>query len=556
MESMQVYIDGSKIKVSSPIQYKDVLRMLPCAEWNPSEKVWQYPTTPGMAEALHTQLNLSDQPLLDLAMKSADFVAAKDDLDWIRVSDAHAQPEVRGTDGWKHQLRAYHFAYNLRGAMLAMDMGTGKSKVTVDLIQNRDHRSVLIMCPKSVIGVWPREFERHAKDPDGRKIIRLDQKSTAKKLSLLRQKADLYEAMGAPYVVVVNHEAAWRGDLGSYLTSRRWDLIVVDESHRAKDPKGKFSNFLKSISGWADYRLCLTGTPMPHSPLDCFGQYRFLEPAIFGWNPHRFQMKFAKTEPLRVGGRTVNRVIGVKNHELLNEKFFSIAYRVTKEEALDLPKLHFIPRELKMSDEAAEIYSDIEDRFFAMVRDGHISVDNALSKIVRLRQCASGFLKPETDDDRDLAIEEISRHKVEALTEIIGDVDEPIVVFANFKHEIDQILEVGKAAGLRTGEITGRQHDLTDTSEMPEDIDLMAVMIQSGGVGIDLTRSALAIYYSPTFSLGNYDQSVARVHRPGQTRPTRIIQFMTGGTIEPVIYRALVNRRNAVEEVLEIAKNV
>ena len=64
---------------------------------------------------------------------------------------------------WAHQTEALDFIAEKPGAMLAMDMGTGKSRVIVDLIARKGYQKVLILAPLSVVaGVWPGEFAKHA----------------------------------------------------------------------------------------------------------------------------------------------------------------------------------------------------------------------------------------------------------------------------------------------------------------------------------------------------------------------------------------------------------
>jgi len=126
--------------------------------------------------------------------------------------------------------------------------------------------------------------------------------------------------------------------------------------------------------------------------------------------------------------------------------------------------------------------------------------------------------------------------------------DEPIVVFARFTDEIDRILKAFKTAGRTFGEVTGRRKDLD--SWYDGKINSLAVQIQAGGVGIDLTRARYAVYWSTGFSLGDYEQSLARVHRPGQTRSVNYIHLIAKGTIDEKIYGALKSRANLVESVL------
>jgi excinuclease UvrABC ATPase subunit len=65
------------------------------------------------------------------------------DAQSAKLADDLEQPEIRKCDSWKHQLRGYHFALPLRAACLYMGMGSGKSKIAVDLIMNWGHRRVL-----------------------------------------------------------------------------------------------------------------------------------------------------------------------------------------------------------------------------------------------------------------------------------------------------------------------------------------------------------------------------------------------------------------------------
>jgi SNF2 family DNA or RNA helicase len=89
---------------------------------------------------------------------------------------------------------------------------------------------------------------------------------------------------------------------------------------------------------------------------------------------------------------------------------------------------------------------------------------------------------------------------------------------------------------------------------MDPHIDVAAVQLQSGGVGIDLTRARHAIYYSLDFRLADHEQSRARLHRPGQTRPVVYTYLLTEGTIDRAIHGALRKRQQVVDAVLAYLK--
>jgi SNF2 family DNA or RNA helicase len=176
-----------------------------------------------------------------------------------------------------------------------------------------------------------------------------------------------------------------------------------------------------------------------------------------------------------------------------------------------------------------------------------ITVKNALAKLTRLRQVTGGAIG--TDDGR---LVEIDHAKADQLEAVLDQFDEPAIVFAQFHFELDAIRRVVARLGRECLELSGRNDELKrwQAGEAP----VLAVQIDAGGVGVDLTRARYAIYYSVGFSLGAYLQSLARVHRPGQTRPVTYIHLIAKGTIDEKIMKALAAREEVVESVLRQMK--
>ena len=221
---------------------------------------------------------------------------------------------------WEHQAEAVRFAAPRPAAMLSMPMGVGKTLTTIAIVGERGWARTLILAPKSVVPHWPREFAKFAAYPI--RAVALDErKSVAQRVAQAELECARAEAAGVPLVLVTNHEAAWRQDMSSFVTKWRPECLVVDESHRGKDPFGSFSKWLGRMSMLFRQRIGLTGTPAPHSPLDLFAQYRFLDPRIFGHSFVRFRARYGV-----MGGFQGKVVVGFQNCDELAEKFRSIAY--------------------------------------------------------------------------------------------------------------------------------------------------------------------------------------------------------------------------------------
>lgn len=85
-------------------------------------------------------------------------------------------------------------------------------------------------------------------------------------------------------------------------------------------------------------------------------------------------------------------------------------------------------------------------------------------------------------------------------------------------------------------------------------MDVLGIQIQAGGIGIDATRAAIAVFYSVSYSYANYEQAKKRVHRPGQTRPVRMYSLLATESVDEDIHAALTNKRDLAEYVIERAR--
>jgi SNF2 family DNA or RNA helicase len=277
---------------------------------------------------------------------------------------------------------------------------------------------------------------------------------------------------------------------------------------------------------------------MPHNPLNVYPQYRFLDPGIFGTSFVRFRQRYAV-----MGGFGGHEIKGYQNEDEFNKKMYSIAFHAGPE-VLDLPPYHHVIRTCKLGKDATIIYRDLEKELVADIDGGQVTVTNALTRLLRLQQITGGYITPETGARSIL----IDTSKRELLSDILEDIDprEPLVIFARFKADLDTIREVVEAreSGNKYGELSGRYDDFK-TWNMGE-VDILGVQIQAGGVGLDMTRAKTAIYYSVGFSLDQFEQSLARVHRPGQTESTTFLHLLVEGTVDEKVYQALKERKDVV----------
>ncbi|NLW75523.1 MAG: DEAD/DEAH box helicase, partial [Methanomicrobiales archaeon] len=337
----------------------------------------------------------------------------------------------------------------------------------------------------------------------------------------------------------------WKSPFDSWILNfANFDLVVCDESHRIKAAGSSVSKYLAKVADRVPYKLCLTGTPMPHGPMDLYGQYRFLDKGIFGISFTKFRARYAQMVPLGMTG--ISKIIGYQNQDEMHDKFYSIAYRADRD-VLELPDAIHNTREVELDPKTMKIYKNLEKDFYSWIaEDKEVTIRNALAKILRLQQVTSGHIPSDEGE-----ILTVGTEKAEALAELFEDIsaDEPIVVFCRFRHDLDMIIQTAQKIGRTVCELSGRCNQLAEWQEGKYSV--IAVQIQAGGVGVDLTRACYCVYYSVGHSLGDYEQSLARIHRPGQERTVFYYHLVASGTIDEKVYKSLHDKKDIVQAILD-----
>ncbi len=584
MTAATVRVHERYIEAVTPYEAYNIVKGTPGGRWHPQRKVWRWAISEHTAIELCSKLvgagyDVRTDDEIDLLIVRAHGLAAA-----ATVKTDAVVPEIEldllgQPPHWEHQRRAFHAARGQTAYLLAIGMGGGKSRVAVDLIRDQGDQRVLIICPKNVVGVWPKQFGLYG-DTDSYTVVAPRKGPRGGELSLPQRAKAIKAALDAqqtvhanPIVVVVNYESAWREPLAKLLLGTQWDRVILDESHRIKSANGKAAKFCATLASRARRRLALTGTPMPHSPLDVFGQYKFLDPGIFGNSFVTFRRRYAILEELTYVQPFLNpvtgeleypvQVIGYQNEPELAEKTYRIAFRIADEEldaALGLEAPIHETRSVTLSPAARKVYSELEEELYTKLATGEVTVGNALTRLLRLQQVTSGHLGG-VESVNDAGV--VERHVVEIdtakrgeLLDLLEDVKpgDPVVVVTRFTHDLDSVEWVAGKLGRTYGELSGRRRDaLTDDSTLAPGIEIAGVQIQSGGVGVDFTASHICVLYSVGFSLGDYDQVLKRTHRPGQSHRVAYYHLIAEDTVDEKVYAALKARKNVVEYVLGLA---
>lgn len=438
-----------------------------------------------------------------------------------------------------------------KGFGFLFEMGCGKTLTAIAVAgaayQMGAIQKVLIVAPTSVCSVWPKEFDDYADFKYKVNVLLGDKKHRIQELEAL--KAFPFKALK---VAVINYESTWREGIFEALVDWKPDMVIADESQRIKTHDAQQSKAMHKLGDVAKYKLILSGTPVQNNAIDIFSQYRFLDPTVFGMNFYAFRSRYAI-----MGGFNQRQIIGYKDLDKLIKKEHSIAYRVTKEEALDLPEQTFLTRYIQLEGKAKTLYDQIKrDSFAELENGGQITAPTVLTKLLRLQQFTGGFIQA----DGGLKPQHVFDGKLKALEEILDDyvidAGKKLVVFCRFRPEIDLIQALLEKKKIRYCSIYGDikiddRGDIVKDFQKNHETKVFLAQIDTAGLGITLTAADTCIYYSVNFNYAAYSQSLARIHRIGQKNCCTYIHLVVEKTIDATVLKALAKKEDLAKTVVD-----
>lgn len=458
------------------------------------------------------------------------------------------------TKPWEHQLAALKWLMGRDCGGLYTDPGTGKSKVFIDLLVNRGFKRIIITGTKKPCETWVKQFTIHA-EPGAFHVISLLGVPMQSKVEQVQNVTQGRNALGSdrPVVFIVNYDTIWAHPLSNLLIKFKPDCVIADESHRIKSPSGKWSNYLTRIGKCTPHRYILSGTMIAEDPLDAYGQFRFMDPNVFGTRVADFKARYHNYNPTmsaRLGFPILDKNQPYKNMDEFYGKFWQHVFRIPS--SVKLPKRTNIVVEFELNQKEAKAYDKIKKDGAIQCKQGTMLIENALTKVVRHQQAVCGFIQLE-DEHGSKRLYTTGHTRTEAFMEIMEGFKpgEPVVVFCKFRKDIRNVLNVCTKMGITTSELSGRE----DTSDewVAGKTQVIVVQYLSGSESIDLTRARYMIFYSLVHSYTQYFQAKKRTNRPGQDWPCRYYHLAATvdgkETVDHALIAALKRKQNLVKEV-------
>ena len=452
-----------------------------------------------------------------------------------------------------YQKRAVNFQCSSPTTMLWLDMGLGKTPITLTSIAHllacSFLRGVVIVAPIRVIRlVWRQEAMKwsHTKHLTFSMLTGTkDQRTRA----LLRP-ANIY---------LINYEnLGWLAEtLQTYFISKQrplpFDGVVWDEISKCKNSTTARVKATRKILPHFKWATGLTGTPASNGYQDLHGQYLVVDRGQrLGTSKTAFRSRFYR----KVGPHKELPYEGAENE--IKQLIGDITLEMSAEDYNKLPDLVVNDINIEMPENLRTMYDRMEREFFILLDSGkEVEMFNQAALTNKCLQFANGAMYPVAGMP---LWEPIHDLKLDALEEIIDEAQgQQVLCSYGYRSDAERIMK--KFAHLRPINLTECKSESALVGAMARwtsgDCPLMIGHPASMGHGIDGLQKAghTVVWYGLNWSLDLYDQMNARIRRQGQGAPVICHRILMLDTLDQAQALALTEKastqaglRNAVKQ--------
>jgi SNF2 family DNA or RNA helicase len=420
----------------------------------------------------------------------------------------------------------------MRGrAILADEVGLGKTieagLVLSELRMRGLAGRVLAVVPPGLAEQWREELERKFALP-----------------TTMAGQAE-WGAAGDHPVVIASLAAARREPLRSALTRRPWDVIIVDEAHRLRNPRSASGRLARALS--ARYLLLLTATPVENRLRDLYELVSLVAPGLLG-TPAQFRAEHGPGDaaaPRNVAGlRARTREVMVRHRR--------------SEVSVMLPQRLAETVLVTASPEETALYAGIAARIRREARDAPPSRRLTLRSLARLAGSSPAAVAPTLvkagweDLGQQAAAVAVTSKAAELVSRLRAVVPEKVLVFTAFRQTLDALASELAAQGIPAAVYHGSLARAGKEQAISAFRDEVPVLLstESAGEGRNLQFCHVMVNVDLPWNPMQIEQRLGRLHRVGQTREVMLTNLVARGTIEQRILHVLETKINLFELVV------
>lgn len=454
----------------------------------------------------------------------------------------------------QHNLRVEPYEYQREGISFGLENkriiigdepGLGKTLQSIGIVDTANAYPCLVICPSSLKINWQREFQKFT----DKSALVLDNN--------VRTTWGYLLSMGVHQVAIVNYESLRKYFVWDIKGGKQFRLkdvvfcpqiqlfksIIIDESHRVKDPSAQQTIFTKGISVGKDWRILLSGTPVVNRPEDLIAQLSIMDRLGEFGGRAKFMADYC-TDPK---DKKAEPAVPLS---VLSKQLYDTCM-IRREKAKVLPQLPDKTRvdlyvEISNGNEynlaAADLAAYLQE--YTECTDWEIRRKMRMEALVRFMTL------------RSLATKGKIAQAVDFIRTFL-DSGKKLIVFCSLHEVVDEL----QKAFPRAVTVTGRDSAVNkqasvDAFQNTPDCNLIICSIKAAGVGLTLTASSSVAFIELPWTFCDCAQCEDRAHRIGQKDNVTCYYLLARGTIDAAIYRLIQDKKNVANQIMNSDDNI
>lgn len=452
----------------------------------------------------------------------------------------------------KHNLKTEPYPYQREGILAGMEMkrlligdepGLGKTLQSIGIVDTANAYPCLVVCPSSLKINWQREFEKFT----DKKALVLENAVQTTWPYLLKMRMHHvaicnYESLRKYFVWDIKQKGSFRlKDVVFNPAIKIFRSIIIDESHRVKDPSAQQTIFTRGIAEGKSYRILLSGTPVVNRPADLIAQLSIMgRLPEFGGRTHFLQ---------EYGGGDLNRENRsqepdeVKNLDKLSSELYSRCM-IRREKAKVLTQLPDKTRtDLYVDISNSEEYACAAEDLATYLREYKECTDYEVARKMRMETLVKFMAL------RSIAAKGKVKQAIDFCRTFLAN-GKPLILFCSLHEIVDEL----KKAFPKAVTVTGRDSMMTKQAAVDAfqsgQAQLIICSIKAAGVGLTLTASSNVAFCEFPWTYSDCCQCEDRAHRIGQKDNVTCYYLIGRGTIDHTLYNIIQNKRSVANQIM------
>lgn len=467
----------------------------------------------------------------------------------------------------KHNLRVKPYPYQLEGIDFGMrhrrlfigdEPGLGKTLQSIGIVNAANAYPCLVICPSSLKINWQREFEKFT---DKKALVLSDSTRTTWPYLLQMRVHHMaivnYESLRKYFVWDINNQSASSNSQFGREKKKTFRLkdvvfcshikmfksVIIDESHRVKDPSAQQSIFTKGIASGKEWIILLSGTPVVNRPEDLVAQLSIMDRLSEFGGRQAFLSRYCGGEPVRASRFGREEKGEPTNLSELSQRLYSTCL-IRREKAKVLTELPDKTR--------CDLYVDISNR-----DEYELAADDLAEYLRQYKECT------DMEISRKMRMEALVKfmtlRSIAAKGKVAQAIDfarnflasgKQLILFCSYHDIVDTLCRAFPNAV----RVTGRDSAITKQAAVDAfqsgHSNLIICSIKAAGVGLTLTASSNVAFVEFPWTYADCCQCEDRAHRIGQRNNVTCYYLIGRGTIDGALYNIIMQKKSIANQIM------